>query len=406
MSKRSPILSVIIICYNHSQYLRTAIQSALDQDTDFDYEVIVVDDESTDDTPDILREFNDNSRVKVIVNQENRGPNFSFLRGINLSKGKYFANLEGDDYWIDQLKLQKQIRYLEDNSDVSCVGSKAYVRYDRLEGLYESYLSRGLTEFKSANFIQHPMAHSCTMVYRKAYAEMLPDTDLQPYDMLMHILYAQKGKVIKLPDFTSVYRIHPNGLWTSMPKAEKRKKGLNIRRYLNANSCLQSHEELKAYEYCELKVQIDGLVDTGKLEKAIFLLERFDPNKEIYLAQFQLANLYIRVQRWPQFIAILTWLRGQRADDPGLAELECRFLQTVSKFEELSCFSRRKLDEFPDNMVLHNFYLRSVLKTGAKKELQERLDYLTERFSSAPALMAQLTRSISDAKLQLKTAKA
>ena len=406
MSKPSPILSVIIICYNHSQYIRTAVQSALDQDTDFDYEVIVVDDASTDDTQNILHEFEDNLRVKVIANPENKGPNFCFLRGIEMSKGKYFANLEGDDYWIDPLKLQKQINYLEAFPNVSCVGTEAYARYDLLKGLYETYLSRGLTEFTSSTFIQHPMAHSCTMVYRREHAAMLPDVGLQPYDMLMHILYAQKGKAVKLSDYTSVYRIHPNGLWTSIPRAEKHKNGLKIRRYLNANSHFQDAEELKAYEYCELKIEVDALVEAGRLGKAIYLLERFDGNKDIYLAQFQLGQLYIRAQRWPQFIASLNWLKRQRTDDPGLAELECRFYHTVSKIHELSQFSRRKSDQYPDNMILHNFYLRSLIKTGTTKELQVRLNYLTERFSSAPPLMAQIMRAFNDAKAHLETAEA
>lgn len=126
-----PLVSICCLVYNHEDYLREALDSFLMQQTNFAFEVIIHDDASTDSSPDIIKEYaskypkifnplyqteNQKSKVKSGMN-----PRFNYPR----ARGKYIALCEGDDYWIDPLKLQKQVDFLEANDRfvISCHNS-------------------------------------------------------------------------------------------------------------------------------------------------------------------------------------------------------------------------------------------------------------------------------------------
>ena len=122
MDEKTPLVSVICLTYNHEKYIRRCLEGFLKQKTGFDYEVIVHDDASTDATPDIVREYAEKAPdiIKPILQKENR-----FSRGLSIIepvilpvlRGEYVAMCEGDDYWTDPLKLEKQVRALADHPD-------------------------------------------------------------------------------------------------------------------------------------------------------------------------------------------------------------------------------------------------------------------------------------------------
>ncbi len=117
-----PKLSVLFITYNHERYLRQALDSVLMQQTDFDFEVVVGEDCSTDSTREILREYrsNDPGRIRLLFRERNFGrPTLNVYETAMECRGKYIATLEGDDYWTDPLKLQKAVDYLEAHPDCS-----------------------------------------------------------------------------------------------------------------------------------------------------------------------------------------------------------------------------------------------------------------------------------------------
>jgi len=93
----NPLVSVIIPAYNAENYIEKAIQSVLEQ-TYPNFEVIVIDDNSTDRTVDVVREFRD-ERIKLLVNEQNMGPSYSRNRGIIEAKGEWIALLDSDDWW-------------------------------------------------------------------------------------------------------------------------------------------------------------------------------------------------------------------------------------------------------------------------------------------------------------------
>ncbi|MBQ9360103.1 MAG: glycosyltransferase [Lachnospiraceae bacterium] len=117
-----PVLSVLFITYNHEKYLRQSLESVLSQETDFDFEVVVGEDCSTDSTRDILREYKKAypDKVRLLFRDRNFGrPTLNVYETAMECRGKYIATLEGDDYWIDTHKLQKAVDFLEAHPDYS-----------------------------------------------------------------------------------------------------------------------------------------------------------------------------------------------------------------------------------------------------------------------------------------------
>lgn len=113
-------LSVIFITYNHAEYVEKALRSVLSQKTDFDYEVVLFDDASTDGTQDIVRRVSAEYPIKVTLNllKTNSGhPTKNVYDASMMCEGEYLAYLEGDDYWSDEHKLQRQVDFLDNHPE-------------------------------------------------------------------------------------------------------------------------------------------------------------------------------------------------------------------------------------------------------------------------------------------------
>lgn len=116
-AKKKPKLSVIIPCYNFEDYIKTAIDSVLDQKTDFDFEVIIGDDFSKDSSYEIIRSYG--NKVRHYRNDRNIGPFENIKKLMSLCEGDYISHLDGDDYFTDTSKSQKQVDFLEANPEYS-----------------------------------------------------------------------------------------------------------------------------------------------------------------------------------------------------------------------------------------------------------------------------------------------
>lgn len=109
------MVSIICTSYNYEKYIAQALQSFVNQKTNFDYEIIVVDDCSTDNSRSIIEAFRTNfpDKVRVFLNNENKGITKTWISICQEARGKYIARCDADDYWIDKFKLQKQVDLLE-----------------------------------------------------------------------------------------------------------------------------------------------------------------------------------------------------------------------------------------------------------------------------------------------------
>jgi glycosyltransferase involved in cell wall biosynthesis len=128
-----PLVSVSIITYNQENYIRQTIDSVLEQKTNFDFEICIGNDGSTDRTSLICDEYAEkyNQKVRIFHRDRNNFPKpyihsgrRNFIETMAACKGKYIALLDGDDYWTDPSKLQKQVEYLEKNEESSSYFSR------------------------------------------------------------------------------------------------------------------------------------------------------------------------------------------------------------------------------------------------------------------------------------------
>lgn len=122
-------ISIVIPAYNHAKYIEQAVDSALAQDCPFSFEILIGDDCSTDETAEVCMKYQGNEQVKLISHPENLGLIKNYRSLFSVSKGKYIAILEGDDFW-DLRKLSEQITFLKTNPEYGFIHSNAYFLYD------------------------------------------------------------------------------------------------------------------------------------------------------------------------------------------------------------------------------------------------------------------------------------
>ena len=208
-----PLVSVVVISYNHEKFIGQALQSVLDQQADWPMEVIVADDASTDSTPEIIREFADKypGRITPILRPSNTGARANFIDALNRTRGMYLAFCEGDDYWTDPAKLRRQVSLMEQNPDVTLCFHPVRRIWDdgssRPESIDAVERDLSLEKLLAANTMQ-----TNSVVYRRlpSYDDI---PDVMPLDWLLHIRHARQGRMAVLPQVMAVYRRHAGGVW-------------------------------------------------------------------------------------------------------------------------------------------------------------------------------------------------
>ncbi len=221
----APLVSVCIQTYNHAGYIVQCLDGILSQERDFPIEVIIGEDDSTDGTreicisyaekyPDLIRLFLRSEKDKIWINGQKTG-RFNFMSNLQAARGKYIALCDGDDYWIDVQKLKKQIALLETGAFTVC-GTNARLFY-QASGTFGPTLYKhpDKTEFSRDELIfQNPYPTS-TVLFKRTTANFPKWFWKTPYlDWSLYFFYSKYGKALYLEDITSIYRIHPNGLYT------------------------------------------------------------------------------------------------------------------------------------------------------------------------------------------------
>ncbi|MBF7093128.1 glycosyltransferase [Flavobacterium sp. ALJ2] len=221
------LVSVIMITYNHSPYIKQAIESVLSQNTNFEFELIISNDNSTDDTDAVIRDTLANNpngyKAKYYNNETNLGMMPNSVSALNKASGKYIASCEGDDYWCDNQKLQIQTDFLENNPDFSICFHNVYL----LTGteLKEDNKKKKIPEITTINDLaKNNYIHTPSVIYRNNLFGELPKyfSEAPIGDYFLHMLNAQHGKIKYIDKIMSVYRIHNTSYWSSKKDAEQR----------------------------------------------------------------------------------------------------------------------------------------------------------------------------------------
>lgn len=221
----NPLVSVIVLTYNHSAFIEKCLTSILDQETDFDFEVIVSDDASTDGTVAITKKISHvASWIHDGVNEKNVGAAKNFETALSRCTGEFIAFCEGDDFWCDPLKLNKQVKLLQRDSSASLV----YANYGKVDEsgkvLETAVLNQAKNSFGLHDFMDGhgPTIHS--MVVRKEiFPKKLPAAFFKVHnpDVFIYGWALAKGRGAYIPETLSMYCIHEGGIYASMSSFEK-----------------------------------------------------------------------------------------------------------------------------------------------------------------------------------------
>lgn len=238
MDSEAPLVSIIVLTYQHADYIKKAIESILMQQVNFRYEVLIGEDDSNDGTreickdyaqryPDKIRLFLRDRKDVVFVDGKPTG-RFNFIETLEEAKGKYVAMCDGDDYWIDPLKLQKQVDFLEANPTYSICTARFLIKQAEGEEPYERDLEKNLfddgkplLEISIENMFSPYLLKTITVVFRN----MPFDKKFlsQPYlkDIFFWAKILTQGPGACLNFHGGVYRFHPGGVWSERSAIEK-----------------------------------------------------------------------------------------------------------------------------------------------------------------------------------------
>ncbi len=222
MSKQV-LVSVVMITYGHEKHIREAIEGVLMQKGDFNLELIIANDSSPDATDivisEMLKTHSKADRIRYIKHEKNIGMMPNFIFALQQAQGKYIALCDGDDYWTDPYKLQKQVDFLEANSDYVIHSGVAQILKENI--ITEEYigLENEPKTFTVEHFYKQNNLVTCTVMFRNIISEFPKDFSKVFFgDWYLYTLLLKKPglKAFRSTDVFSIYRIHSLGVMNSL----------------------------------------------------------------------------------------------------------------------------------------------------------------------------------------------
>ena len=223
-------LTIVTTTYNQEKYIGQTLDSMLIQKTNFDFKIVVSNDNSTDRTYEILKEYQKKypSKIEIINNEINLGAMKNFVHTLSLIKdSEYVALCDGDDFWTDENKLQKQVDFLDNNNDFNICFHKSRLFYQNGEK-EDRIIPQNIEEITTMkDLVKQNYIVANSVVYRwkfnKINLEEIFPNDIVPGDYYIHLLHAQDGKIKMFNEVMSVYRRHSQGMWWGDDNTNKEK---------------------------------------------------------------------------------------------------------------------------------------------------------------------------------------
>lgn len=228
------LISVICLTYNHGQFIEKTLESFLSQHISVKYEVLIADDCSTDLTTEIARRYAEKypDIIRIVSGPLNVGAEKNFSRAFGAAKGKYIAHCEGDDYWCDDTKLQKQYDFMQANPEYALCFHDTKVVDENDNLVMDSQIP---VEFKRDHSSDELLCgkgwiKNLTIFYRKPFVEIPPEMfKVKNSDTFLYTALGLLGNGKWLGDVVKpgAYRIHSGGVWSAMNYADKLSSKLN-----------------------------------------------------------------------------------------------------------------------------------------------------------------------------------
>lgn len=225
-NEKTPLVAIRCTVFNHEPYLRDCLEGFVMQQTNFPFVAIVYDDASTDNSATIIREYAEKypDIIKPIYETENQYSKGDGSLGrimsaaIDATSAKYVAMCEGDDYWIDPYKLQKQVDFMEANPDYSMCFHKVNTLIHSTSEIKDEFIVRDMPGTSTiVDLAQGNYIHTPSVLYRKENLDLTKYQSMKPCmpgDYVMWMLLAEKGKIYKFDEPMAIYR-YGSGIWTT-----------------------------------------------------------------------------------------------------------------------------------------------------------------------------------------------
>jgi glycosyltransferase involved in cell wall biosynthesis len=213
------MIDICMITYNHEAYIREAIEGVLMQKSNFSYRLIIGEDLSSDTTRQICNEYalNYPDKIKLLPSDKNLGVISNFVRTLNNSSAKYIALLDGDDYWTDPLKLQKQVDFLENNEDYNICFHDVKIFNQQENSFKEDYITpkSSKTDFDISDLVKRNIMHTPSVMLRNNFE--IPRWFSKAFlgDWTLYVLAIKDKKIKKIEGEMAVYRVHETSVWSS-----------------------------------------------------------------------------------------------------------------------------------------------------------------------------------------------
>ncbi len=231
------MVSVCCLTYNHEKYIAQAVEGFLMQKTDFAIEIIIGEDCSGDRTRDILEDYVSRypNRIMLITSPYNVGASNNGVRVFKAARGKYIAVCDGDDYWTDPLKLQKQVDFLEKNENFVMCGHYSRKILENNEIHYNNFNPKPLVySFNDVMKEKNTNTATLTIMFRNSVEighMFTSDWFLQCYApdkfIKLYTTYISGKRIYVLPETMSCYRKHSGGVWSSLKPHTLKQKELS-----------------------------------------------------------------------------------------------------------------------------------------------------------------------------------
>jgi glycosyltransferase involved in cell wall biosynthesis len=252
-------VSVIMITYAHEKYIQQAINGVLMQNVNFHVELIIADDCSKDNTESIVSSYSNHPNynwIKYTKHRINKGMMLNLIWSLKQAKGKYIALCEGDDYWTDPLKLQKQVDFLQTNSNVVLYAHQASILHEDSSKNFELYAPYS-NDFIIEN-IKHKINNwnipTLSVMFKRENIK-LPNwfEKVKSGDFFLYNIIAQKGSFYFSKEIMGVYRNHSCGISKKYNRIEWIKSNIeNMKLFSKEFNCFWAVRQFYYSNFIEL----------------------------------------------------------------------------------------------------------------------------------------------------------
>lgn len=312
-------VSVAMITYNQEKFIAQAIESVLMQEADFDYELIIGEDCSTDRTREIVVDYHKRfpDKIRLLSPEQNLGAVKNFFRTIQSCSGQYIALLEGDDYWTSAHKLQKQADFLDAHPECALCFHPVRWFYEEQQSPgdgrpeHNSIWPKQCRETSTIeDLLQDMFIQTASVVLRNGLLTNYPEWlyTLKMGDWPLCTLYAQYGTIACLNEVMSAYRNHHNGIWSNIDNISRYKETIKMYDCFKAHLNFRYAKIIRAIlaNYCfRLAVLYDQDHDYANakplVKKSLFVQLRNKQvpslNEFLMIARYMFPSFYAWVKR-------------------------------------------------------------------------------------------------------------